>query len=224
MLIYYEQMLITSSTTVPVVRDPGVSDMRDQLLDAARDVLREKGIMGATTREIARAAGCADGTLYNHFRTREELFLALFDRTLPLFKRALSELPLKVGQHQVVDNLEEVLLAGLGFFREVVPIFAAVFSDPALNAGYRARMGAEGRGPHHAYKWFEAYLQAEQRMNRIGRAVDPATSGQQLVAVAFFQAFTERFLGIAPTPAADTAWARAQIAGLLAPWAPDKRK
>jgi AcrR family transcriptional regulator len=85
MLIFYEQTLMMSSSSSPCY-ERLVSDMRDQLLDAARDVLREKGIMGATTREIARAAKCADGTLYNHFRTREELFLALFERTLPMFR------------------------------------------------------------------------------------------------------------------------------------------
>jgi AcrR family transcriptional regulator len=196
--------------------------MREQLLDAARDVLREKGIMGATTREIARAAGCADGTLYNHFRTREDLFLALFERTLPQFRQALAELPLRVGQRNVRSNLEEVLVSGLGFFREVVPIFAAVLSDPALNAGYRARLGAQGRGPHRAYAWFETYLQAEQRINRIGSAVDPTATAQQLVAIAFFQAFTERFLGTTPTAAADRRWVSAQVGALIASWAPDR--
>jgi AcrR family transcriptional regulator len=196
--------------------------MRDQLLNAARDVLREKGIMGATTREIARAAGCADGTLYNHFRTREELFLALFERTLPLFREALVELPLRVGQNTVRANLEEVAVAALGFFREVVPIFAAVISDPALNAGYRARLGAQGRGPHRAYAWFEKYLQAEQRMQRIGDEVDPTTTAQQLVAIAFFQAFTERFLDAAPTAAVDRKWAAAHVGALIASWEPAK--
>jgi AcrR family transcriptional regulator len=196
--------------------------MRDQLLDAARDVLRDKGIMGATTREIARAAKCADGTLYNHFRTREELFLALFERTLPMFREALSELPLRVGQSQVRSNLEEVLVSGLGFFREVVPIFTAVVSDPSLNAGYRAKLGETGRGPHRAYAWFEKYLQAEQRMNRIGSAVDPTTTAQQLIAIGFFQAFTERFLGTIPTAAGDRRWAAAQVGALIASWDPDK--
>jgi AcrR family transcriptional regulator len=201
-----------------------VADKRDELLDAARDVLRERGIMGATTREIARAAGVADGTLYNHFRTREELFLALFDRTLPMFKHALGDLPLRVGQADVRANLAEVMAVALGFFREVVPIFTAVFSDPALNAGYRARMKLDGRGPHKAYVAFEKYLEAEQRMGRIASGVDPTTTAQQLVASAFFQAFTDQFLGIAATPATDKRWAVAQIAAMTATWEPAKKR
>jgi len=195
-----------------------VADLREQLLDAARDVLREKGIMGATTREIARAAGVADGTLYNHFRTREELFLALFDRVLPLVKETLSDLPMRVGQGEVAATLADVLVAALGFFRESVPLFASVISDPALNASYRAKMGAQGRGPHKAYAWVEKYLQAEQRMQRVGPEVDASTTAQQLIAIAFFQAFVERFLATTPSAAADKRWASAQVAALLADW------
>jgi AcrR family transcriptional regulator len=194
--------------------------MREQLLDAAREVLRDKGIMGATTREIARAAKVADGTLYNHFRTREELFMALFERVLPLIKDTLSDLPMRVGQGAIDVTLIEVLVAALEFFREAVPLFAAVVSDPALNAGYRAQLGAQNRGPHRAYARVEKYLQAEQRMKRIGEAVDATATAQQLIAIAFFQAFTERFLAATPTAAGDKRWASAQVRALLADWQP----
>jgi hypothetical protein len=59
-------------------------------------------------------------------------------------------------------------------------------------------------------------------MNRIGSAVDPTTTAQQLVAIAFFQAFLERFLGTTPTGAGDRRWAAAQVGALIASWDPDK--
>jgi len=200
-----------------VVLRSGVADVRDQLLDAALALLRSKGIKGATTREIARAAKVADGTLYNHFRTREQLFMAVFDRVLPIIKEALSELPMRVGEGDVESTLAEVLLAALGFFREAVPLFAAVISDPDLNAAYRAQMDQQQRGPHRAYAWIEKYLQAEQRMRRVDAKADPTTTAQQLLAIAFFQAFTERFLAATPTAAADKKWAAAQARALVRP-------
>ena len=103
-------------------------------------------------------------------------------------------------------------------------IFAAVFSDPALNAGYRARLKADGRGPHKAYVAFEKYLQAEQRMGRIAEGVDPTTTAQQLIASAFFQAFTDQFLGVTPTPAGDKRWSVAQVAAMMATWEPAKHR
>jgi AcrR family transcriptional regulator len=194
-----------------------VADTRDQLLAAAREVLHKRGIMGATTREIARAAGCADGTLYNHFDSREQLFLALFELALPAWRQALRDLPLRIGDGPLPAIIEDTLVSALAFFRDVVPIFAAVISDPALLEGYRAQLRADGRGPHRAYVALEKYLLAEQRLGRLVAAFDAATAAQQLVAASFFAAFTERFLGEAPTAANDRKWAAAQVKLLIVP-------
>ncbi len=45
----------------------------DMMLQAAERVMGEKGFNGATMQEIATAAGCAVGTLYLHFKSKEEL-------------------------------------------------------------------------------------------------------------------------------------------------------
>jgi AcrR family transcriptional regulator len=43
------------------------------MLQAAERIMGEKGFDGATMQEIAAAAGCAVGTLYLHFKNKEEL-------------------------------------------------------------------------------------------------------------------------------------------------------
>ena len=45
----------------------------DVMLQAAERVMGEKGFDGATMQDIAAAAGCAVGTLYLHFKNKEEL-------------------------------------------------------------------------------------------------------------------------------------------------------
>lgn len=50
---------------------------RRQLLQAAVQVLSARGLAGASVQEIARVAGMATGTVYNHFSTREEIVEAL---------------------------------------------------------------------------------------------------------------------------------------------------
>src|SRR5215210_7138434 len=47
---------------------------RERILAAAREVMLSKGLVRATTKEIARAADLSEGTLYNHFANKEELF------------------------------------------------------------------------------------------------------------------------------------------------------
>ena len=50
---------------------------RTKLLEAARDLIREKGYEHATLDAIAERAGMTTGAIYGNFRNRDELFLAL---------------------------------------------------------------------------------------------------------------------------------------------------
>src|SRR5947208_3528470 len=53
---------------------------RNQILDAATKVFAEKGFHPTTIKDIARAAGIADGTIYNYFENKTALMLGLLDR------------------------------------------------------------------------------------------------------------------------------------------------
>ncbi|MFC3916119.1 TetR/AcrR family transcriptional regulator [Deinococcus metalli] len=48
------------------------------ILDAARVCFSQQGYHRTTMRAVARQAGLAEGTLYNHFRNKDDLLLGLF--------------------------------------------------------------------------------------------------------------------------------------------------
>ena len=50
---------------------------RAALLEAARELIREKGYERTTIEEVASRAGMTTGAIYGNFRNREELFIAL---------------------------------------------------------------------------------------------------------------------------------------------------
>ena len=52
----------------------------DRILDAAAELMLRWGYNKTTIDDIARAAGVAKGTIYLHWKTREDLFLALMRR------------------------------------------------------------------------------------------------------------------------------------------------
>lgn len=54
---------------------------REQLLDTAVALFAEKGYGGATTSELARAAGVTEPIIYRHFDSKKDLFIAAIDRT-----------------------------------------------------------------------------------------------------------------------------------------------
>ena len=53
---------------------------KDEILDAAEALFMEKGFEGASTDDILRRVGIARGTLYYHFKSKEDIMDALIDR------------------------------------------------------------------------------------------------------------------------------------------------
>ncbi|WP_029106414.1 TetR/AcrR family transcriptional regulator [Mycobacterium sp. URHD0025] len=61
-------------------RERRLERTRSLLLDAAEAVFAEKGFTAASLDDIAHVAGYTKGAIYNHFATKEDLFLAVSDR------------------------------------------------------------------------------------------------------------------------------------------------
>ena len=168
---------------------------RDQILDAAERVFRAKGLSGATTREIAREVGCADGTLYVHFDHRLELFVALVERSLPGFRCPIDELQHRVGDRTVRANLEEVLHGALGFQKQVIPILAAFFSEPELLTGFRGVLNQRSDGPLTSIRAIEDYIRGEQNLGRVTKRIQPRAVAFNLLGACFYRTFLSHLLG-----------------------------
>jgi len=50
---------------------------RTKLLEAARELIREKGYERTTLQDVAQRAGMTSGAIYGNFKNRDELFIAL---------------------------------------------------------------------------------------------------------------------------------------------------
>ena len=58
------------------------SDRRQQLVETALDVFSRKGFEGATTKEIAAAAGVTEAVIFRHFPSKQALYKAVLDYTV----------------------------------------------------------------------------------------------------------------------------------------------
>jgi AcrR family transcriptional regulator/transcriptional regulator with XRE-family HTH domain len=101
----------------PVGR-PGVAMSRTRrgLLTGARTAFAERGLKKTTMQHVAAAAGVAKATLYNHFRTKDDVAQALVAFELDRLAALAAELPLtvavpalaeEVGAHPVLRRLAE---------------------------------------------------------------------------------------------------------------------
>src|SRR6478672_4030037 len=65
-------------TVTPTTRLPA-SDRRRQLVDTALDFFSRKGFNGATTKEIAAAAGVTEAVIFRHFPSKRALYQAVIE-------------------------------------------------------------------------------------------------------------------------------------------------
>src|SRR6266508_2350800 len=139
-------------------------ETRRRLVDAAERVLRAKGLARATTKEIAREAGLAEGTLYLHFADKLDLLRAVQEKLL--------HPPAKAGTRTVEANLTEVAEQALVLHRDLLLVGSGLFADPELLERFRVRMRELGGGPHKAYGPIVAYLEAERAFGRVDAGAD----------------------------------------------------
>lgn len=64
---------------------------RDDILDAAALIFREKGYHATSMRDIAQAVELQKGSLYHHVSSKQEILLALLDRALDLIIIEMEE-------------------------------------------------------------------------------------------------------------------------------------
>ena len=82
-------------------------DTRQHILETAERVLQERGLARVTTRDITRAAGLADGTLYVHFPHLGPCFQYAFMRHF------LGRDPFHQSEQEFVARVLAPLLTGL---------------------------------------------------------------------------------------------------------------
>ena len=176
---------------------------RERILEAARRVILGKGLVRATTKEIAREANLSEGTLYNYFANKEELFLTALSQLRSGFFPLVQALPERAGTAPVRSVLAEVARVGLLFYGEAIPMGASIFADPALLARHRALLAGRGVGPQRANEALTAYLRAEQELGRVRPDADPEAVAYLLLGAIYQWTYWREFLGDEPDPEAD---------------------
>ena len=87
---------------------------RDDILDAAAQVIRQKGFHGASMADIAEAVNLKKASLYHHVNSKQEILLALLDRALEmLFEQidiiAKQPLPADKKLHRMIQTYLRLL-------------------------------------------------------------------------------------------------------------------
>ena len=118
-------MPLAASRRTPVIRPQAHGqDKRDAILKAATQVFAQNGYFQSQVADIARAAGVAAGTVYLYFRSKDDLLVSLFERTM---RDALAEgrrgLEAVDDPRQRLSLIAKLHLERLGRDRDLAVVF-----------------------------------------------------------------------------------------------------
>lgn len=87
-------------------------EVKDLILSAAREIFLSEGYENTSIRKIATKIEYSPGTIYHHFKDKNELLLALHDKA---FECKIEALFLSV--QNMPDPLERLKATGIGYIR-----------------------------------------------------------------------------------------------------------
>jgi AcrR family transcriptional regulator len=150
-----------------MARPTRISDAH--ILETARAVFLEYGT-AATTAEVARRAGVAEGSIFKRFATKADLFRAAMQGELddPEWIQML------IAAGDDADPRELLLQVGreaVAFFRKVVPLMMMQWSSGKTFGGFPEAFSGPKSPPLRALKALSAFI---QRQNKAGRMRTPA--------------------------------------------------
>lgn len=103
---------------------------RQAILDAARSLLQEVGAAGFSLREVARRAEYSPASLYEYFKDRQAILLALYREGFALFGAALNAVP---KEQAALDRLRSIAHAYAQFARDYPEHYLLMFGPPVAD-------------------------------------------------------------------------------------------
>jgi AcrR family transcriptional regulator len=141
---YLSQRLANESTVTRDARRPRgalAAAQRERLLAAAERLIGEKGCADASIEAIVKEAGVSSVTFYEHFRDKEECFVAAFDSCVEELRAAVPAEP--PGPDQPRQALAALLAAiDADPQRARLCFVEAQKGGPRLRAHYEAALDA----------------------------------------------------------------------------------
>ena len=172
------------------------SERRAQLLEVAIAVFGRRGFRGATTRVIAEAAGVSEATIFRHFPSKDDLYVAAFRQRTEVGTEQLVEVLQGHADRQDDEGLLRTLVGAvfLGYEQDRdlhrMLLYAWLDQERAANR----RMWEQMR-THRLFGFLERYVARRQAQGAF-RPGDPVLLSAALLALPVHYAVQTKLYGI----------------------------
>ena len=195
------------------------SPARQRILDAALALIRDRGIGRVTTKEIALAAGAAEGSLFKNFGDKMGLLTELLSYELPenqAWRSVAIQAP--PGHGDLAAALVLFMERAIDFYAAALPLVAGSFADRELLHRQQERNRERGTGPQLALQGSADYLRGWQESGHLDAAADPYAIAVALCGGALMYAWIDQLAGAEQVAGSRDSLIRALIASVTGPY------
>jgi AcrR family transcriptional regulator len=178
-----------------VTPKPQRDEKRETILSVARQVFLEEGYAAASMSTIAARVGGSKGTLYNYFRSKAELFVAVIQNQCELTQAELFDVPdLDIRSHLT-------LLAGrfarLMLSEEIITVHRIVVAEAVRfpEIGEALYEAGPKRGKARMIAYFERAI-ADGRL----KPCNPGLAAEQAMELTLAGLYRRRLWNVGPPP------------------------
>ena len=106
---------------------PALSERKQQILHAARDLFSHKGYGAASMRDLAKAMDIKPASLYSHYDSKEDILWEIAIRAKEAFFQKV--LPLAEREGDIEERLRSMLQAHVGVIIDNINASAIFFGE-----------------------------------------------------------------------------------------------
>lgn len=110
---------------------------RDVILETAARLFAERGFNNTPTSLLAKEAGVAEGTIFRHFRTKDDIFLTLINNVKNQLIGDIEKYLEVRGPENALEKLESVVKSFYVFVKKNNMEFCLIFRDAPTRYGQR---------------------------------------------------------------------------------------
>ncbi|GFM33020.1 TetR/AcrR family transcriptional regulator [Desulfovibrio subterraneus] len=110
---------------------------RDVILDTAARLFAERGFNNTPTSLLAKEAGVAEGTIFRHFQTKDDIFFTLINNVKTQLISDIEKYLEVRGPENALEKLESVIKSFYVFVKKNNMEFSLIFRDAPTRYGQR---------------------------------------------------------------------------------------
>ena len=128
-----------------------------EILEVSLKLFSEKGFDGTTVRDIAKAIGITQSSLYKHYRSKEEILEKIFDEMRRRYDTRAEEMSLHIDEGDGIDSALFSQMAPDKIAEKVRELIESSVSEPFVRDFRKLIASMQFRSPEYGRLYTERY-------------------------------------------------------------------